>query len=56
MSNFTIRIDSELKRKSKEFAKKQGISLSEIVEAMLRQFVKTGKIPSKLFPEDFDQL
>lgn len=56
MPNFTFKIDPELKRKSLAFAKEHGISLSEIVKAMLRQFVRTGKIPSKLYPEDFNEI
>jgi predicted nucleotidyltransferase len=46
--NLLVRVDSNVKKKAMKVAKKQGVSLSSLVNAFLVELAETGNIPEAL--------
>ena len=49
-TTLTIKIDKKLKKDAQRMAKQMGISLTTVVVALLKQFVRTGGITLSVNP------
>ncbi|MDD3645788.1 MAG: type II toxin-antitoxin system RelB/DinJ family antitoxin [Candidatus Gracilibacteria bacterium] len=55
MTTLTIRLDDKLKKETSALAKNMGLSLNQLINLKLREFVNTGTININLFKKELNE-